>query len=466
MEQRAGVHEDLRPDRRARARRTCTSTTRSSQPSPTARNVNEPVVTWSTVPGARDYEVQINCSGTSQDLHDGQHRLDAARRRSPARRPDHPQPAGAGLRARTARRCSRARASLPCAPTRTTRSTARAIAGHFAFVDFTVRRRGVQQPAAVRLPRASVRRPPDAADIITPASGQIVGKSPLFCWKPADMNAGAGTTSRATHYWVAIARDTNFTTIVQRRTRTSRAARRAKPMVDEGTLYYWQVVPRPATAPVDGRRTAGPARRLLDVARASSTRRCRRRRSRRSAARRPRAPSCSSWTPVPGAGQELHDRDRAGRLVLDDPRVGHHRRHLVLRDADLPGRRDGLLARAREQRRRQGPRLVGDVDLRADAARAGDHDARAVLGRDVPGAQLDAGRRRDELRGAGRVAGRQRARDLEHPEHRGQLHEDDRHRARHGAGAGGLQQRLPQRLHGDARRRPHDRRAGRHQDAS
>ena len=32
----------------------------------------------------------------------------------------------------------------------------------------------------------------------------------------------------------------------------------------------------------------------------------------------------------------------------------------------------------------------------------------------------------------------QRARHVGHPEHRGQLHEDDRHRARHGAGARGV----------------------------
>ena len=36
----------------------------------------------------------------------------------------------------------------------------------------------------------------------------------------------------------------------------------------------------------------------------------------------------------------------------------------------------------------------------------------------------------------------QRARHIEHPEHRGQLHEDDRHRPRHRAGARGLRQRL------------------------
>ena len=51
-------------------------------------------------------------------------------------------------------------------------------------------------------------------DVITPGVGGIVNKSPLICWKPADMNPGVGVTP-SDGYWVIIARDSNFTTVVQ-----------------------------------------------------------------------------------------------------------------------------------------------------------------------------------------------------------------------------------------------------------
>ena len=44
-------------------------------------------------------------------------------------------------------------------------------------------------------------------------------------------------------YWVAIARDINFTTIVQAAYTNEPCYAPRSPLVDEGTLYYWQVVP-------------------------------------------------------------------------------------------------------------------------------------------------------------------------------------------------------------------------------
>ncbi len=76
-----------------------------------------------------------------------------------------------------------------------------------------------------------------------------------------------------------------------------------------------------------------------------------------------------------------------------------------------------LLARARQQRRQQGARLVGDVDVRADAARARDHDgAGRSRARRSP---RSAGRRSTAPRATRcRTSSRtERARHLEHPEH-------------------------------------------------
>ena len=81
-----------------------------------------------------------------------------------------------------------------------------------------------------------------ATDVITPGVGGIVNKSPLICWKPADMNPGAGVTP-SDGYWVIIARDSNFTTVVQAAYTNEPCYAPRSPFVDEGTLYYWQVVP-------------------------------------------------------------------------------------------------------------------------------------------------------------------------------------------------------------------------------
>ena len=89
------------------------------------------------------------------------------------------------------------------------------------------------------------------------------------------------------------------------------------------------------------------------------------------------------------------------------------------RPTTIPVGATRVLARARQQQRR----------ARASPGRARRRfvqtlpvptitTADAVLGRDVPRAHLDARRRRHRLRGAGRLAGRQRAPDHERPEQR------------------------------------------------
>jgi hypothetical protein len=81
------------------------------------------------------------------------------------------------------------------------------------------------------------------ADVLTPDVGTITGKSPLFCWTPADMNSNNPGKTPSTGYWVAIARDSNFTTIVQAAYTDEPCYAPRLPLVDEGTLYYWQVIP-------------------------------------------------------------------------------------------------------------------------------------------------------------------------------------------------------------------------------
>src|SRR4029079_15706279 len=85
----------------------------------------------------------------------------------------------------------------------------------------------------------------DDSDIITPDRGTIVGKSPLFCWGTAEMDSQTciGHNVPTRHYWVTIARDSNFTTIVQQAYLNEPCYAPSKPMVAEGTLYYSQVIP-------------------------------------------------------------------------------------------------------------------------------------------------------------------------------------------------------------------------------
>ena len=147
----------------------------------------------------------------------------------------------------------------------------------------------------------------------------------------------------------------------RRPSRTSRATRPRSPLVDEGTLYYWQVIP----TCLERLRLHGSCRRLRRLhglaelpARvgAADADLARRRRAAR------RAPSCSSGRPCrsrSGTTRSRSPQDDSFSTILESR---DHRRHVLLGDHDLPGRRDGVLARARQQRRQQGPRLVGDVD--------------------------------------------------------------------------------------------------------
>ena len=77
--------------------------------------------------------------------------------------------------------------------------------------------------------------PLGAGDYVMPSGGQVLGSTPLFTW-----NHVAG----ACGYFVAVARDENFTSLVDvARTKIPAYAPRLRSYTDETTSYYWAVLP-------------------------------------------------------------------------------------------------------------------------------------------------------------------------------------------------------------------------------
>ena len=75
---------------------------------------------------------------------------------------------------------------------------------------------------------------PKASDYLAPVQGVVKGQTPLFTWKPI---AGAN------RYWVIIARDPSFTTLVDYGFTRDPAYAPRKTFADEKTAYYWAVLP-------------------------------------------------------------------------------------------------------------------------------------------------------------------------------------------------------------------------------
>ena len=316
-------------------------------------------------------------------------RRSTPRRTPPGRR--SPRPAARASRSSSARpnvqRRARSTALLtgdtctcPCAPSPTTRSTARRSPGRTRLTSFHVGGEAFNNPPTADCTVAAVAAPGGSTPAPTssrPASGGIVSKSPLICWKPADMNPGVGVNAQQRllgRHRARLQLHDGRAGGVHRRAvlRAAVAARR------RGHALLLAGHP-------DGRRTAaatrprrGAAGRLHGLAElparvgAADADPARRRR------RRLRAPSCSSGARCRSRSRTTRSRSRrttrSARILesATTDATAYSATH------DLPGRSDGLLARARQQRRQQGPRLVGHVELRADAARADDHDGAAV----------------------------------------------------------------------------------------
>jgi hypothetical protein len=205
-------------------------------------NVNEPVLRWDTVPGARRYLVTIDC-GSGESSYET-----ANTAWTPfSGAPSGPQPQiffSAGI-------------STGSPPTGTCAASVRAFAddsidntaifGPPANIGFTVGGQFFSNPPADCTTSTCVGRYTTATGAL-PQSGTVVGKSPLICWKPADFNAATPAVTASDGYWVAIARDSNFTTIVQAAYTEEPCYAPRQPLLDEATLYYWQVVPRSSTS--------------------------------------------------------------------------------------------------------------------------------------------------------------------------------------------------------------------------
>jgi hypothetical protein len=75
---------------------------------------------------------------------------------------------------------------------------------------------------------------PKSSDYISPTQGVVTGTTPLFTWHPI---AGANG------YWVIVARDPSFTTLVDYGFTQIPAYAPRKTIADEKTSYYWAVLP-------------------------------------------------------------------------------------------------------------------------------------------------------------------------------------------------------------------------------
>jgi hypothetical protein len=77
--------------------------------------------------------------------------------------------------------------------------------------------------------------PLGADDYVAPAGGPVLGSTPLFTWKHVAGACG---------YFVAVARDENFTSLIDvARTKIPAYAPRLRSYTDETTSYYWAVLP-------------------------------------------------------------------------------------------------------------------------------------------------------------------------------------------------------------------------------
>jgi hypothetical protein len=75
---------------------------------------------------------------------------------------------------------------------------------------------------------------PKSSDYISPTAGVVTGQTPLFTWHPI---AGANS------YWVIVARDPSFTTLVDYGFTQIPAYAPRITFADEKTSYYWAVLP-------------------------------------------------------------------------------------------------------------------------------------------------------------------------------------------------------------------------------
>ena len=205
--------------------------------------VDQPVISWNTVPGARHYEVSVNCNGSQHVYTTANTSWTPFMNTTSGGTPlifnsPNVQPQQDSVTFTDGASCGvfvRAFAND-------------AVDGSAVYGDYATLSFNISAAAAPSNP------PPTdcdstcsgrltAANIRTPGNAATIGKSPLICWKPADMSSSTPGVAPSQGYWVAIARDPSFTTIVQSAFTIEPCYAPRLPLVDEATQYYWQVIP-------------------------------------------------------------------------------------------------------------------------------------------------------------------------------------------------------------------------------
>jgi hypothetical protein len=205
--------------------------------------VDQPVIMWDTVPGARAYQLSINCNSAGAATYTTANTAWTPLATINGPPPPYLQSPNVSVQNDNLGLVVGCDVLVRALADNAIDDTV--VYGPYAALSFFV---GGQSPAFSNPPPSDCAIPAcagrlSAANIVAPANGTTIGKSPVLCWKPFDMDPAGGTVEPSRGYWVSIARDPNFTTIVQTAYTPEPCYAPPFPLVDEATLYYWQVVP-------------------------------------------------------------------------------------------------------------------------------------------------------------------------------------------------------------------------------
>ena len=211
-------------------------------PGDTDPTVNEPVLEWDTVPGARSYQVSIDCNHNGPRVYETANTAWTPWAPANSSPPPFLQSPNVGSQTDNPNLVVGCDVLVRALADNAVDGTS--VYGPYAAISFFVGGQpGFSNPPPFDCQNSSgCRGRMTAANIVKPSNGFPVNKSPVICWKPADMDTVPGFT-QSRGYWVSIARDANFSTIVQTAYTPEPCYAPPVPLVDEGTLYYWQVVP-------------------------------------------------------------------------------------------------------------------------------------------------------------------------------------------------------------------------------
>jgi hypothetical protein len=215
-----------------------TMTNTRGETQPAGEETETPIVTWSPVPGAASYEVQL-APFTSEECSWLKHKtyLTSTLAWTPLAE-DHGNPGPETWpRARSEGSLEGSAYCVRVLARSDRDAKGEQVIGNWTYLG------GEEQPAFTFLKQKTpevvsgpLRTPAEA--YVMPAPGSTSPRTPLFTWKPVK---GAG------YYYVVIARDSNFTNVVDVATTAIPAYAPGlsgeEPLDDETTAYYWAVLP-------------------------------------------------------------------------------------------------------------------------------------------------------------------------------------------------------------------------------